>query len=72
MIITHCDKCKKELFYQETLDTDCKNEKDFYIIMARDEKNNFGAEKVMQICKDCYKKVLKYIYGGSGVYKMED
>ena len=68
MIITHCDKCKKELFYQETLDTDCKNEKDFYKIMAKVEKNNFGAEKVMQICKECFILLLKYIYGKNGSY----
>ena len=68
MIITHCDKCKKELFYQERLDTDCKNEKDFYTIMAKVEKNNYGASKVMQICKECFILLLKYIYGKNGSY----
>ena len=68
MIVTHCDKCKKELFYQETLESDSRSEKDFYTIMARVEKNTFGAEKIMQVCKECYKGLLKHIYGESGAY----
>ncbi len=68
MIITHCDKCKKELYYQETLDSGNRSGKDFYTIMAKVEKNSYGASKVMQICKGCFILLLKYIYGKNGSY----